>query len=125
VKDDSLPFEPLPFFPSFFGEPAIHDFACVSSSTDALIVDHSQNSPGVIPSFENGEDKLCIEYPLDPSSVFSRNTEDEFVFFSSTPMFDSSNHEDAKEFIDFSNLGSCDPFAYVFIMIMNLLQLIF
>lgn len=30
VKDDSLPFQPSPFFPSFFGEPAIHDFACVS-----------------------------------------------------------------------------------------------
>jgi len=111
VKDDSLPSEPLPFFPSFFGEPAIHDFTCVSSSTDAPIIDHSQDSPDVSPSFDNGEDKLFVEDPLDPSSVFSGNTEDEFVHFSSTPLFDSFDHEDVEEFIDFSDHGSCDRFA--------------
>ena len=41
AKDDCFPFEPPPFFPNIFGELAIHDFACVSSSTDAPNVDHS------------------------------------------------------------------------------------
>ena len=40
VKDDSLLSEPPPFFLDLFGEPTIHDFACVSSSLDAPIVDH-------------------------------------------------------------------------------------
>lgn len=111
AKYDSLPFEPPLFFPSLFGEPAIHDFQFVSSSMDAPIVDHSQDSLDVSPSFDNGEDKLFIEDPLDPSSVFSRNIEDEFVCFSSTPLFDSSDHEDAKEFIDFFDHYSHDPFA--------------
>ena len=41
AKDDSFLSEPPPFFHNLFGEPAIHDFACVSSSTDAPIVDLS------------------------------------------------------------------------------------
>jgi len=81
VKDDSLPSEPPPFLPDIFGEPAIHDFACISSSTNAPIVDHLQDTPEVIPSSNNEEDKLFIENPLDLSSAFSENTEDEFVYF--------------------------------------------
>lgn len=111
VKDDSLPSEAPPLFPSLFDEPAIHDFSCVSSSIDAPIVDHSQDSSDVSPSFDNGHDKLFIEDPIEPSSIFSGNKEDEFVLFSSTPLFDSSDHEDAKEFIDFSDRGGYDPFA--------------
>ena len=83
----------------------------MSSSTDVSIVDHSQDSPDVSPSFDNEEDKLFIEDPLDPSSIFSENTEDEFVRFSSTPLFDSSDHEDTEEFIDCSDHGGRDPFA--------------
>lgn len=41
AKDDCLPSEPPPYFPSIIGEPAIHDSACVSSSIDAPIVDLS------------------------------------------------------------------------------------
>jgi len=115
AKDDSLPSEPHPFFLDIFGEPAIHDFACVSSSTNAPIVDHLQDSMDVSPSFYNGEDKLLVENPLDPSSVFFGNTEDEFVRFSSTPLFNSSDHEDAEEFIDFYDCGSHDPFASIFL----------
>lgn len=77
---------------------------------DALIVDHSQDSPNVSPSFDNEEDKLLIENPLDSSSVFFKNTENEFVRFSSTPLFNSSDHKDAEELIDFSNHGIRDPF---------------
>ena len=41
TKDDSLPSAPPPFFPDIFGDFAISDFACISLSTDAPIVDHS------------------------------------------------------------------------------------
>ena len=60
IHDDSLLSDPPPFFPNLFREPAIHDFACVSSSTVAPIVDHSQDSLDVSPSFNNREDKLPI-----------------------------------------------------------------
>lgn len=125
VEDGSLPSEPPPFFPRFFGEPAIHDFPCVSLSTDAPIVGHSQNSPDVIPSFNNKHDKLFIEDPLDPSSILSRNIEDEFIRFSSTPLFDSSDHEDAEEFIDFFIVVVVIHLLPILITIMNLSQLIF
>ena len=31
------------------------------------------------------------------------------------PLFDSSDHEDAIEFIDFSDRGVCDPFSSIFL----------
>lgn len=114
AKEEFLPFEPPLFFPSIFGEPAIHDFTCVSSSTYAPIVDHSQDSSNVGPSFNDGEDKLFIENLLDLSSVFSKNTEDEFVRFSTTRLFYSFDHEDANEIIDFSDRGDRDPFVSIF-----------
>ena len=46
--------------------------------------------------------------------MFSKNTEDEFVNFLSTPLFDSFDHEDAKEFIDFSDHDGCDSFSSIF-----------
>lgn len=57
------------------------------------------------------EDKLFIENPLDLPSTFSRNIQDEFVYFSSTPLFDLLDHEDVNEIIDFSDRGYSDPFA--------------
>jgi len=113
VNDDSLLSEPPLFFPDIFSEPTIHDFTCLSPSTDALNVDQSQDTPD-IPSYDNREDKLFTENPLDFSSAFSGNTEGEFVRFSSTPLFDSSDHEDVDEIIDFSDRGCSDPFAPIF-----------
>lgn len=114
MKDDSLSSEPPPFFPNIFSELVIHDFACVSKSTYAPIVDHSKDTPDVGPSFDNIEDKLFIENPLHLSSIFARNTEDKFFRFSSTPLFDSSNHEDVDEIIDFSDHGSRGLFTPIF-----------
>lgn len=114
VKDDTLMSEPHPFFTHIFGEPSIHDFACVSSSMDAPIVDHSQDTLNVSRPSDNREDKVFIENPLDLSSAFSKNTEDEFVHFSSTPLFDLSDHVDVDEIIYFSNRGCHDPFTIVF-----------
>lgn len=126
AKDDSLLSGTPMFLPSFCGELVIHDFVCVSSSMDAPIFYHWQDSLDASPSFENGEDNLFIEDPIDPSSVFSRNTEDDFGCFSSTPLFDSSDHEDAEEFIVSYDHGDRDLFASIFfIMIMNLSLSIF
>jgi len=110
AKDDSIPFEPPPFFLDIFGEAPIHDSTCVSSSTNAPIFYHSPNTLDVIPSFDNGEDKLFIENSLDLSFAFSGNAEGRFVHISSTPLFDSSDHE-AHEINAFSYRGGCDPFT--------------
>ena len=48
------------------------------------------------------------------SAHVPRNIEGEFVYFSSTPLFDSSNHEDTDEIIDFSDHSCHDLFAPVF-----------
>jgi len=114
VKDDSLLSKPPSFFPNIFDEPAIHDFSFVSTSMDAPIIDHSQDTPDMSPPFENGEDNLFIENPLNLSSSFSRNTEDEFVRFSSTPLFGSLDYEHANEIIDFSNHECHDPCTPIF-----------
>ena len=114
TKYDSLLYEPPLFFPNIVGEPAIHDFVCVSSSTDAPMVDHLRDSPDVSPAFDNNEHKLFIENPLDLSSVFFGSTEGEFVYFSSTPLFDSYDHEDVDGIIDFSYRGGHDPFVSIF-----------
>jgi len=68
----------------------------------------------VSPSSDNREDKSFLDNPLDLSSAFSENTEDGFVRFLSTPLFDSSDHEDANEIIDFSDCGYRDPFTPIF-----------
>jgi len=114
TKDDSLPFKPPPFFPDIFGEPAIPDFACVSPSTDEPIVDRLLDTLDVGPSFDNEGDKFFIENPLDLSCAFSRSTEGEFVLFSSTTLFDSSDHEDIDEIVDFSDRGYRDPYTSIF-----------
>jgi len=109
VKDDSLPSMPPPLFLDIFGDFIIPNFARVSPLIDAPIVDHSQNTPDVSPSFDNGEENSFIEHPPDSSSAFSRNAEGECSCFSSTPLCDSSNHEDANKHLEFSYLGCCDP----------------
>jgi len=81
---------------------------------DASIVDHLKNTPDVIPSFENEEDKFFIENHLDFSSTFSRNEEAEHSCFSSTTLFDLSHHEDVDEIIYFSDRSCCDPFTPIF-----------
>lgn len=77
-------------------------------------MDNWQDTPNFSQSLDNREDKLFIENPLDLSSAFPKNTEDEFFHFSSTPLFDSLDHEDVDERIDFSNCGCHDPFTPIF-----------
>ena len=81
---------------------------------NAPIVDHSKNTLDVIPSSDNGDDKLFTKNPLEFSSTFSWNIEGEFVCFSSTPPFDSSDHEDVDEIIDFADHSCRDLWTPVF-----------
>ena len=60
TKDDSLLSVPPLFFPDIFGDSTIPDFMCVSLFTDAPINDHSQNTPYVSPSSDNGEEKIIL-----------------------------------------------------------------
>jgi len=99
------------FFFDLLGDLAILDFSCVSPSTKAPTVDHSQDTPDVSPSSDNGEDQSFFEHPLDFSSIFSGNAEDEHSCFSSTPLCDSSNHEDADQHPKFFDLGCRDLFT--------------
>lgn len=101
VKDDILLFAPYTLFPDIFGDSAISDFPCVNPYPDASTSDHLQNTPDVIPSFNIGEEKSFIDNPLEISSNFSRNAEGEHYYFSSSPLYDSSYHEDVNELIQF------------------------
>ena len=78
---------------------------------DAPIVDLSQDTSYVSPSSNNGEDQPFFENTLDLSSALSRNAEGEHPSFSSTPLCDSSNHEDVDQHPEFSDLGCHDLFT--------------
>ena len=108
VKDDSLFSKPPLCFPNIFGDSAIPDFTCIYLSMDAPIFYHSQKILDVSPSSENREEKLLIEKSLDSSFACSRNIEGEHSCFSSTPLCDSSNHEDVGKNPKFSNRGYHD-----------------
>lgn len=69
---------------------------------DAPIVDHSQDTPYVSPSFDNEEDQSFIENPFNFSYSFFGNIKGEHSCLSSTPLCDSSNHEDANKHPKFS-----------------------
>lgn len=75
---------------------------------NAPIVDHSLDTSYVSPSSDNREDQSFIENPLDFSSAFSGNAEGKHSCFSSTPLCDSSNHEDADKHFEFVDLDCHD-----------------
>jgi len=114
VKDELLPPMPPSLFPNIFGDSAIFDFPCVNPYTDASTSDHSQNTTEVSPSFDSGEDKFSIENPLDFSFTFSGNAKGERSFFSSTPLYNSSDHENSDELIDFYDRICRDLFTPIF-----------
>jgi len=49
-----------------------------------------------------------LENPSNLSSIFPENTKGEHHCFPSTPLLDSSNHEDANKHPEFSDLGCHD-----------------
>ncbi len=71
-------------------------------------------TPDTSPSFDNEEDKLFIEIPLDFSCSFSENVEGEHFCFSSNPLFDLLDHEDVDEIIDFFYQSYFDLLTLIF-----------
>jgi len=112
VEDDLLLSAPPPLFLDIIGDFVISDCPCVSPSMDASTSNLLQNIPNVSTSFDNREDKFFIENPLDFSSAFSRNIDGEHSCFSSTPLYDSSNHEDADKHLEFYDRGCHDICTY-------------
>ena len=105
VKDESFPSVPHPLYlniPCIF---ATFDSPCENSFPDVSTFDCSQDTSDVSLSLHCGEDTSSSENPSNLSSIISKNTEGEHPCFSSTPLHDSSNHEDANKHPEFSDLG--------------------
>ena len=78
---------------------------------DVSTFDHSQNTTDVSLSLHCGEDTSFFSNPLNLSSVISESAEGEHSCFSSTPLYDSLDHEGAKEHIEFYDHGCRDLFT--------------
>lgn len=97
-------------FPGIFCDSLVSNLSCENSSPDISTSNHSQNTPDVNLSFLYGEDTSFFPNPPNLASFHSRNAEDEHSCFLSTPLYDSSYHEDFDERIKFSDRGYCDLF---------------
>ncbi len=95
MKGDSLPFMPHPLHPDIPCDYATIDFPYENSFMDASTSDHSQDNSDVSLSLQCGEETSSSENPFNLSFIFLENTKGQHICFSSTPLLDSSNHEDA------------------------------
>jgi len=111
VKDDSLPAAPHPLHPDIPCDSPTADFPCESSFPNASTFDHSQDTLDVSISLQCREDTSSSEHPSNLSYIFLENVEGEHIFFSFTPLSNSSNHEDVEEHLEFSDLGCHDLFT--------------
>ena len=108
VKDDSLPSTPHPLYPDIPCDSATSDSPCENSFPNASTSNRSQDTLDVSLSLYCGEDTSSSKNPSNLSFVISENTEGEHPCFSSTPLPNSSNHEDADKHPQFSDLGCRD-----------------
>jgi len=117
VKDDSLLATPHPLYRDIHCDFVTADFSCENSFSYVSTFDHSQDTSNVILSLQCKEDTSNVSLSLqckedtsssenlsNLSSIFPENTKGENIFFPSTPLPNSSNHEDAKKHPEFSNL---------------------
>jgi len=111
VKDDLLLSTPHLLFPDIFGDFSIVDFPCENTFPGASTSDHSHNIPDVNLPLHIGDDTFSFANPLNISSIFCENAEGEHSCFSSTPLYDSSDHEDVDEHIEFLDHGCHDFFS--------------
>ena len=110
-KDDLLLFAPHLLFPKIFGDFDIVDFPCENTFSDASTSDHSHNTLDVSLSLHSKDDTSMFANTLNISSAISKNVEGEHSCFSSTPLYNSSDHEDANKHIKFSDHGCRDLFS--------------
>lgn len=102
------------FILTYFFYSSISIFSCENPSLDVSNSDHSQNAQDVSLSFDCGENRYFFMNPPNLSSFISINWEGEIFSFSSTPIYDSSDHEDVDVHIKFSDHGCCDLFIHSF-----------
>lgn len=112
MKDDILLSATHPLFHNIFYDYAISVFSCENSSPDVSTFDHSHDTWDVSASFDYGEEQNFFLNPLNLSSFLSGNLGGEIFCFSSTPLYDSSGHEDANVHFEFSKCGCCDLFTH-------------
>jgi len=108
VKDDSLPSAPHSLCPDSPCDSATIDFPCENSFMVVSTFDCSQDMLDDNLSLHFTDDKSSSKNASNLSSVISKNNKGERPFFSSTPLRDSSNHEDANKHCGFSDLGCRD-----------------
>jgi len=108
VKDESLPSAPHLIYPDIPCDSTSINFPCENSFPDVSTSDHSQDTSDVSMSLHCGEDTSSSENLSNMSSVISKDTEGEHLFFPSTPFPNSSNHEDADKHLEFSDLSCRD-----------------
>lgn len=108
VKDESLPsvihllYPEIPYDSATFHSPYENSFLNVSTSN------HSQETPDFSLPLHFGEETSSFKHLSHMSYVFSESTKGENPCFAYNPLHDSSNHEDANEYPEFSDHGSHD-----------------
>lgn len=103
MKDDFLPSTRHLLYYGISCDFAAFDFPCENSSMDVSTSDHSQHTPDVSLSLHYEEDIPFSENPFNLSSIIFENAKGEHYCVSSTPLHDSSDHEDANEPLKFSD----------------------
>lgn len=89
----------------------VNQKTCENTLQDASNFDHLQSTSNVVMSLHRGEDTSLFTNPLNISSIISINVDDKYYCFSSTPLYNSSNHEDVDEHIKFFYHGFHDLFS--------------
>jgi len=114
VKDDSFLAAPHPLHPDIPCDSPTTDFPYANPFPDVSTSDHSHDTLDVSISLHFREDTSSSKNLPNLSSIFPKNIEGEHRCFPSTPLSDSSNHDDVDEHLKFSNLGCCDLFTSSF-----------
>ena len=105
VKDEFLLAASHLLYPDIPCDSSTANFPCENPFLDVFTSDHSLDMSDVSLSSQCGEDTSSSKTPSILSSIIFENTEGEHLCFLATPLPDSSNHEDAKKYPEFSDLG--------------------
>jgi len=101
VKDDIFTFSPHLLYHDIHCYSTTLDFPCKNTCLDVSTSDHSQDTLDVNLSLHCGEDTSSSKKLSHLSFVIFEKSKCEHPFFSSTPLHDSSNHEDVDELLNF------------------------
>jgi len=115
AEKDELILDALhPLYLNIFFDSAIFYFPCEYSSPNVSTSYHSPNTSDVSISLHCREDTYFYANPLNLSFFVPKNEEGGHSCFSSTPLYDSSDHEDVDEHLEFFYHGCHDLFISSF-----------